>query len=142
MVFDADHSIRKLMVPISAFATMHIFFSCGLNLNMRVYEYAACTTIASISGIYAVIFISQWAEKSLPRAAKSTLQYLGRLSLINYIFHAYIQSKPHTLLAAIRTADDLSAYVVSFLLGIALPLLFHESLIRRAPLLRAAYPVK
>jgi polysaccharide biosynthesis protein PslL len=132
-------SIGLLMVAL--FATLHYLYNCTIDLNLRRYDNIIISTLLAFTGIYICTFTSKLiAFKN--NHTTTLIQYIGRYSLIIFIFHPILQRNVWFGILAFYPAATYITYLPVFVAGVGLPLLLNWILLERFKAFRFWYYAK
>lgn len=134
------HTVAAGMLAV--FAAFHYYFDYTLNFNDRLYDSLIMCTIVAFAGIYVSTYVS-FAIGSWNNIVTKVLQYIGKYSLIIFIFHPIIQIKFYYTLALLLPPQfTIGVILASLVAGIFLPLLLNWLLIERFSFFRIWYYAK
>jgi len=129
-----DHLFNKgtiAFIMLLVVIVCHSFYNYTINLNVRVYDHLIISTTESFAAIYILIYLSFYLGK-MDNKMTQFIKYVGRYSLIVYIFHPHAQSNVYrTLLSSLSESISFIAIPLSFIAGVSLPLLLNWLLLER-----------
>jgi fucose 4-O-acetylase-like acetyltransferase len=123
---------------LAVFAALHVFFDYTIDLNYRRYDHLLVSTLMAVSGIALVIGFSQLLVRYMGGRMVIGLEYLGRASLVIFIFHVFLQAKSLFVAIEILHLPYWPAHALAFVGGVVAPVIVYE-IIRRVPPLKAVY---
>ena len=124
------------------FAVIHYLCNATIDMNLRRYDHLLICTVLACSAIYVCFYISCALTKSHYKAV-NIVQYIGRYSLIIFIFHSIIQSTAYFMIAAMLPVPLRAiAILPAFAFGVCLPLLLNWALLERFRFFRYWYYAK
>lgn len=133
-------SVAAIMLLI--FIVLHALFNYELNLNIRRYDNLFSCTIVAFAAIYIFIYSSYRLAK-MDNKGSRFIKYVGRYSLIVFIFHPVIQSKVYfTLLSLLPQSIPIIAILLAFAAGVCIPLLLNWLVLERFKIFRFWYYAK
>ncbi|MDP0587882.1 MAG: acyltransferase family protein [Candidatus Endonucleobacter bathymodioli] len=91
MVINFNPSLYMSLISVLVFFIISIFTDAHMDLNKRIYINPLLTTVGAVCGIYFIICISYYLNKTI--VLRNTLLTLGQASLFILIFHAFIDGK-------------------------------------------------
>lgn len=118
------HKHSMTLLAFVLFVTLHYFFNYTIDLNLRRYDHCLISTLLACTGIYLCIYAACMITNT-NNVLSGTLQYMGRYSLIIYIFHLFIQSKIYFAILAILPNKVFIAFLSALATGIGLPLILN-----------------
>ena len=138
-IINKKHIVAIAMVFI--FCALHIMFKYTIDLNGRRYDQLIISTIMAFTGIFSCVYISFIISK-WDNAISKSFQYLGKYSLIIYIFHPIIENK--IFVASMRLSTNIAyiAAVVAFAAGLVVPLIMNHLCFERFKIFRYWYYAK
>jgi len=147
--FVKQHKIEYLFhkwgiaaIMLLIFTTAHLLFNYELNLNIRRYDNLFSCTIVAFAAIYVFIYLSYCITK-VDNKASRIIKYIGRYSLIVFIFHSIIQSKIYFMLISLLPESiSCIAIIAAFIAGLSLPLLLNWLFLERFKFFRYWYYAK
>ena len=133
------HSIVLLMIVL--FSVFHVFYNYTIDLNLRRYDNLLISSLLAWTGIFICTYVSRITSSI--SSISAILQYIGRYSLVIFIFHPIIQSKTYnTTLALLPDTAHSIAILSSFAAGVCLPLLLNWLFLERLKYFRYWYYAK
>jgi polysaccharide biosynthesis protein PslL len=139
------HRLEKLfhkgaitLILVVVFAHYHYFHNYTIDLNLRRYDNFMICTILAYAGIYVCTYAANIIAGQKNRYI-SALQYIGRYSLIIFIFHTIMQRIVYQSILALLPNTAYIAILPAFLAGLCLPLLLNCLLLERFKLFRFWY---
>lgn len=123
---------------LAGFAALHFFFDYTLDLNYRRYDHVLVSTLMAAAGIAVTIGLSQLLVRYVGGRVVFGLEYLGRASLVIFIFHVFLQAKSLFVAIEMMHLPYWPAHALGFIGGVVAPVIVYE-IIRRVPPLRAVY---
>lgn len=128
-----ENILRKHLfgwLSLILFISLHFFFNSTIDLNLRRYDNLLISSLMALSGIF---FFSYLANLSANTKHKcfSFLGYVGRYSLIIYIFHQLFQSKSYYTVSTFQPNFLFLSFVIALCAGILLPLGLNFVLLER-----------
>jgi fucose 4-O-acetylase-like acetyltransferase len=124
------------------FAALEYFYNYTINLNIRIYDNFIISTLLAISSIYVCVY-SAFIIADKTKLLANTFQYVGRYSLIVFIFHPLIQSKSYyTIKSMLTDYGDYVAILPAFIAGVTVPLLLNWIVLERFKFFRFWYYAK
>lgn len=127
-IFRPTHLLTATLIFIAS----HLLFSYPTDLNLRIYGNWLLTPIRALSGIYMVLSLSTLIAGY--KLAAQPLAYLGKCSLFILIFHAYVEWGVFEKLAMRFEYSRHVIGAVTFVGGVALPIVLFEISKRVAPM--------
>ena len=116
----ANHFLGVLSVL--AVLTLNFLFNDKIDLNLRNYDNFVTVNLKVACSIYAVLYLSLILSKI--DLVNIVFAYSGKASMFILIFHFYIQAKSYNILKD-KFGLDTSAEVISFFLGMILPIVMY-----------------
>ncbi len=110
------------VLSIFSVLTLSFLFNDKVDLNLRNYDGFITVNLKILCSIYAVLYLSLVLSKI--NLVNIAFAYSGKASMFILIFHFYIQAKSYNILKD-RFGLDTSAEVISFFLGMTLPILMY-----------------
>jgi fucose 4-O-acetylase-like acetyltransferase len=133
---------RIAIIMLVLFSTLHIFFNDTIDLNLRRYDSLIISTLIACSAIYVCVH-SSFIISNCNLILKKPLSYIGRYSLIIFIFHPIIQSKTYyAFISLYPNATHTLPFLSSFFVGMCTPLLLNWLIIERFIVFRYWYYAK
>ncbi len=130
------------MTMLIIFIVFHYCYNYTINLNIRRYDHMLISTAECFAAIYFLIFLSFFISNNCG-SLSNIIQYVGRYSLIVYIFHPIIQSKTFfTITTLLPNAPKLIVLFPALIAGICIPLLLNWLALERFKFLRFWYYAK
>lgn len=129
-------SVWKTVLAMCVFFAIHFYSDSTIDLNRRRIDDLLVCTILSLCGIYIILSISEVVTKF--QVASRVLSYIGRGSLFILIFHFAFQNTSHHIFYYHGKMGHGLASLLSFLVGVGIPLLALE-VARRVRVLRALW---
>jgi len=120
------------------FIIIHYKFNDTIDLNLRRYDNFFICSFLAIVGIYCCIYISHVFCITDNYLSKS-IAYIGRYSLIVYIFHLFIQSKVYFAILTLLPQQAAIAFLPALIAGVAVPLLLNYFIFKRFNFFRFWY---
>ena len=120
------------------FLMLQYFFNYAMNFADRRYDHI----FISVFVVYAAIYVSIYSANKIgiwDNFITKTLKYLGRYSLIIFIFHPFIQSKVYYAGINILPKYELIVGVTAFIAGVCAPLAINYFLLERFKIFRYWY---
>lgn len=105
------------------FCLLLFFFPVVMDLNFRVYGDFVVSTLRAFFGVYIVIFLSELISRN--EVLGKSLAYIGSCSIFVLVFHSAVQAITYSVLSLIYKINYFNG-VVSFVLGVVLPIIFFE----------------
>lgn len=131
------HGIALLM--ISVFTVLHFFYNHTIDLNLRRYDNIVICTLLAYAGIHISTYTANIIAKKKNRFI-SSIQYLGKYSLIIFIFHPIVQSSVYyTIISLLPSSAHSIAILTAFAAGVLTPLLLNWAFIERFKVFRYWY---
>lgn len=130
------HSVGLLMVAI--FAALHYSFNYTIDLNLRRYDNFLISTLSAFTGIFICTYVSHMIV-SINNYGTLVMQYIGRYSLVIFIFHPMLQSKVYSIISGLTSHAECIAILSAFAAGIGLPLALNYLLLERFKFFRYWY---
>jgi len=136
-------STRFFIISLCTFIFCHIKFPYTIDLNLRRYDNIFISSLEAISGIVIVLFISQILT-SIKRfnLIEKWFSYLGRRSLIIFIFHLFSYQLAGFFLSNYFSLNKNLFSIISFLFALVIPILLYEIVLIRVPLIGYLYSIK
>lgn len=133
-----------VLFVLSSLLFFGLYFSTKhhLDLNIRIYDSAVINSLEAVFGILIIMYLSKIIDRSENSLLCSTFCYLGRLSLVIFIFHRQFQDRVYYLVSQLENIPVEIAGGLSFIMGIFGPVLLYEVLLKRIHLLRICYSIK
>lgn len=126
-------------VAILLFIVLHYFFNSTIDLNMRRYDDIVISTLMAYSAICAC-FYAAYKLGEVNNCASRALNYIGRYSLIIFIFHPVIQSKVyHSIVPFLTYQFYFIAFISALVIGIFGPLFLNWLFLERFKFFRYWY---
>jgi fucose 4-O-acetylase-like acetyltransferase len=119
MLFNFGHLLLSLLL----FFLLHYFFDDTIDLNLRVYDSLAVSTVKAILGIYICLSVSSFLTKYV--FVTKILGYIGSGTLFILLFHSYVQDKIFGLLVK-PFGESVSSEIIGLTAGVAFPLILWE----------------
>lgn len=126
--FPQNHYIA-LIAAILFFAG-HFLFNGTIDLNLRRYDHLLTCTMLATAGIYLCSYLSFLLGKKDHLISKG-FAYVGRYSLIVYIFHLIAQSKAYFAISSQLPNKPIIAFIPALIAGIVIPLLLNYLVLNR-----------
>jgi fucose 4-O-acetylase-like acetyltransferase len=126
------------IVSLAVFVLLHVFTDDTLDLNYRRYDSLVVTTLMALSGIALVMAASELLVRTRAEKTTQVFEYLGRASLVIFIFHVFLQAKSLFVAIEILHLPYWPAHALSFAGGVIAPVVLYE-IFRRIRPLRAIY---
>ena len=124
------------------FAVIHYLYNATIDMNLRRYDNLLICTVLACSAIYVCFYISCAITRTHHKAV-NIIKYIGRYSLIIFIFHSIIQSAAYAVISVILPAPlRVIAIVPAFAAAVCLPLLLNWALFERFRFFRYWYYAK
>src|SRR5690606_28434788 len=120
------------------FVALHTASDATMDLNYRRYDDIVIVTGMAILGISSVLAISELLVRHAGERVLQACEYLGKHSLVIFIFHVFLQAKSLFVAVEIFGVGYWPASALSLAGGVVAPLLLAQVL-RRLPLARDAY---
>lgn len=131
--------LRLALLPLLAiFVAAHVFFDYTIDLNYRRYDHIAMCTLLAVAGIGITIALSELAVRHAAPPVVAVFEYLGRASLVIFIFHVFLQAKSLFVAIEILHLPYWPAHALSFAGGVIAPVILYE-IIRRIKPLKSIY---
>lgn len=126
-------------IMLLVFIALHYFYNYTIDLHERRYDNLFACAVLAYAGIYLCMYlanvIASW--ESLPTKA---IQYIGKYTLIIFIFHPIMQSTLYRILMSILPPSIyLVAILPAFAAGVLLPLLLNYLVLERFKFFRYWY---
>jgi len=136
--FIKQNGIEKLFHKGSIAAALLIFFIAThvlglytIDLNIRRYDNLFINTLIAFAAIYFFIYLSHCITK-FDNKLSNFIKYIGRYTLVIFIFHPVIQSKVYfTFISLLPKSMSIIAILLAFGAGLLLPLFLNWLLIER-----------
>jgi polysaccharide biosynthesis protein PslL len=125
--------IASMMVFI--FFIFQYLFNYEISFSDRHYDHLIIPTLVTLAAIYACVFISNAIGKWDNYITKM-LKYIGKYSLIIFIFHPIFQSKTCLLGLKILPNEIALVSVIAFIVGVCLPLFLNFLILKRFKIFR------
>jgi fucose 4-O-acetylase-like acetyltransferase len=136
------HKGSIVLIMLLVFIASHSLFNYTFNLNIRRYDNLFICTIVAFAAIYIFIYLSYCITK-VDNKISRFIKYVGRYSLIVFIFHAPIQSKVYfSLLSLLTQSMYFVAILTAFAAGVCIPLLLNWLVLERFKIFRFWYYAK
>lgn len=136
------HKDSIALIMLLVFTVFHYGFDYSLNLNIRRYDSLFICTIEAFAAIYILIYSSYWIAK-VDNNISSFFKYLGRYTLVIFIFHSVVQSKIYfTIVSLLPDSAHSIAILTAFAAGMFIPLLLNWLLFERFNFFRYWYYAK
>lgn len=136
------HKGKIAAFMLLTFAVLHYLFNDTIDLNLRRYDNIFICTLLAFTGIY-VCFYTSYAITETNIKAVNVMKYIGRYSLIIFIFHPIIQTKVYfNILALLPDTPFIIVMLLAFAAGIFIPLLLNWLVLERFEIFRFWYYAK
>lgn len=113
------------------FIATHVFWGYTIDLNIRRYDNLFINTLIAFAAIYFFIYLSHCITK-YDNKLSNFIKYIGRYTLVIFIFHPVIQSKVYfTFISLLPKSMSIIAILLAFGAGLLLPLFLNWLLIER-----------
>jgi fucose 4-O-acetylase-like acetyltransferase len=140
-----EEYFRKGMIATFAtllFITLHYYYNYTIDLNMRRYDNIVICTLLAYAAIYVCFYVSYNLSR-INNWTLNVLNYIGKYSLIIFIFHPVIQSKVyHNAIPLLPDRLYFIAFICSLVAGICGPLLLNWLILERFKIFRFWYYAK
>lgn len=118
---------------------LHSFYNYTINLNVRVYDDFIISTTECFAAVYVLIYLS-FCVATMDNKVTQFIKYVGRYSLIVYIFHPIMQSTVYyNLRSILPTSIYMVAILPAYAAGVLLPLLLNWAFLERFKIFRFWY---
>ena len=130
--------LKLSMIPcillLAIFLSIHFIWGSSMDLNRREYDHLILSTLAAVSGIFLVLYLSKLLEKVA--VVRTVLAYIGSGSLFILLFHGYLQGRGLMVLNAhFQTSTSLNA-MIAFVFSVVVSLFIMEFVMRQKWLAR------
>lgn len=127
------------LIMLLIFIAFHSLYNYTINLYIRCYDNLFISTAECFTAFYVLIY-SSFCIAKMDNKVTQFIKYVGRYSLIVYIFHPIMQSKVYGILLSILPSSiNLVAIIPAFAAGVLLPLLLNWALLERFMIFRVWY---
>ena len=131
----------QLTLSTGTFLLIALFAHIKLDLNSRIFQNPLLSMLGGLSGIYLMLCIAYFANKS--RYFTAFFCLFGRASLFILLFHFFIYAKLSAYLLAKFSAQIHSVviYLIAYLFAISIPLLIRYIAMKNMVLAKAFFPL-
>ncbi len=126
-------------IALAIFSALLYFFNYQFDISLRQYDHLLFLTLQIIAGLYISMYLSNIIGNS-DHAFSRAVKYIGKSSLIIYIFHPAIVKLTSQLIASLKlTMPDRIATLPAILAGMGIPLILNYVLLERFKFFRYWY---
>lgn len=134
-------NIYAIIASVLILIVISIYTDASIDMNERIYKNPLFATIAAICGIYFVLSISYYLDKTI--FLRKILLMFGQASLFILIFHAYIGFMAVKFVIWLGLKEpSLWLAMILFLISISVPLLIRTIVLKSKFLSYIYLPVK
>ena len=127
------------LIMIVIFCAHLYFFDYQFDISLRQYDHLLLLTVQIFAGIYVCMYLSNIIG-NWNNIISKVLEYIGKTSLIIFIFHPSMMRLVSSLILAINIPNSLQIAILPILAaGIGLPLLLNYLLLERLKFFRYWY---
>ncbi len=141
LIINFKANVYLLFTAVLAFIVVVLFTNAYMHLNERIYINPFYTLVGAICGIYFVIYVSFYIDKST--TLRNIFLTFGQASLFILIFHDFIGSKTYYYLSMYGSAEfELWYAIIAFFISITIPLLIKYIIFKNRVLSLFYLPLK
>ena len=141
--FLQKHIYKHILAIIVIFTVLafHYFYDYKIDFPERQYNYLLICTFVAFAGNYIMIYAANVID-NWNNSITNALKYIGKYSLVIFIFHPFFESKIYYTGVSILPRAKYIISVLAFIAGVCLPLLLNYFVLERFKFFRYWYYAK